>query len=100
MFIPILFQTEALIASEAEKNARLSDQESQLKSARSSLSEKDAETKRMEAKVGDVGGRLKGERSRADKLEAAVRESEKEYKAVAEKLAAAEAEGKEQVQRN
>ena len=38
--------------------------------------EKESEAKRLESKLGDVGGRLEGERSRAEKLEVAVRERE------------------------
>ena len=36
----------------------------------------ESETKRLESKLGDVGGRLEGERSRAEKLEVVVREKE------------------------
>ena len=36
----------------------------------------ESETKRLESKLGDVGGRLEGERSRAEKLEVVVRERE------------------------
>ena len=91
------FQSEALIATEAEKNTRLNDLQAQLESARNALAERESEVKGLESKLGDVGGRLEAEKGRVEKLESGLTEKEKELKVTSDKLAASEAEAKEQV---